>query len=534
MRLKGVVVMGGRPKRVSYDPSRLPFRQRSREQQLELSEAQTHLLMERLTGVPVWVEHGRDAEFGNCPVGSVTRAFYDTRRNACVEFELDNSALGQRAAQRVRRHELRDLSMAHHAMSGVPKEVSLCRRGAREGTHITDLVQAAVQPPALATDEYKSAGGDDGYVVWASDGAVFDMSDPATAASFDQLGADAAASERVATSTSVPVEPTATPPAVVAAAPAPPAKAPPAAAAAATPVTEAPPAAATHGDEASSSSKNYLERLMRKEPLRESDYAAIMKALHARRAGVDAGGDEAAERVNKPAPPSTVAEKPIAMDTSSTESAPSVDYDKQIADLQAQLRHQKQQQQIFELTRQLEEQKASMAKMQAPAPAAAAAPAAPMQPPRPPTLEEQIYALQRQISAQRQSAAQQRSTAQFERPQAPQPGTVEASDPPPAHTGISMLPKTMYSLVYSRAPDDRSSAMMCDDGTESSIVAASLRFGWTEEPRVSERDRALTNAIVHELHTAWDAMANPTVAAAFDAQAQRYVEHHQRTLLSGR
>lgn len=506
MRCRGVVVMGGRPKRVSYDPRRLPFHRRSREQQLELSEAQTHVLMERLCGVPVWVEHGRDAEFGDRPVGSVTRAFYDARRNACVEFELDNSVPGHRAAERVRRRELCDLSMAHHALSGVPREVSLCRRGAREGTHITDIVQAAV-PPALMADEYKSAGNEEEYVVWASDGAEFVMSDPTPAASFDQLGADATASEHAVASTSVPVEP---PPPPAAAAP--PAKEPVAA-----------PAAPTESDTASSS-KNYLERLMKREPLQDGDYQAIMKALQTRRAD----GDESSNRVNKPAPPSTVADKPVPMDTSPTDSAPPVDFAKQIADLQAQLQHQKQQQQILELTRQLEEQKASVARLQMPAPPAVAPPPPPP-PPRTLTLEEQIIALQRQIAAQRQPAPPPRSTAQFEKPEAARQGTVEASDTTAARPTIDMLPRTMHSWIYTHGPEDRaSSSLMCDDGIASGIVAASQQYGWSEEPRLSERDRALTNAIVKELHNAWDAMADPSVAAALDAQAQRYVEHHYR------
>lgn len=170
MRARGVIVLGGRPTQTSFDPDAVPFRQRTRSQQLELTDAQIVELMKQLPGVEMLVEHGRSSEWGASRVGHVVRAFHDENGNACVEFELLDSPEAVRAARAIRDGTLRDLSLAHNAVTGKPLEVSLCKAGARNGTHITDVLGSAEHEPETAHGSYKEPqeAPSQCCVVWAS------------------------------------------------------------------------------------------------------------------------------------------------------------------------------------------------------------------------------------------------------------------------------------------------------------------------------------------------------------------------------
>ncbi len=180
MRAKGVIVLGGRPTRTSYDPEDTPFWNRTRAEQLELTDAQILELMNRLPGVELLVEHGRSKEWGASAVGTIVRAFHNEQGHSCVEFELFDTPEAHRAAAAVRNGTLKDLSLAHNAITGQPIEVSLCRQGARPGTHITDVLGSADAVPDESTlVSYKEthASHSQCCVVWASNAVHWTVSD---------------------------------------------------------------------------------------------------------------------------------------------------------------------------------------------------------------------------------------------------------------------------------------------------------------------------------------------------------------------
>jgi len=106
---------------------------RTRAQQLELTRAQTDVLLQRLVGRPMHTEHDPSV-----PVGRVTRAFYDAQGNACVSFELaGRPAVVDSTRRLIADGWLRGLSLSHHRDTLEPTEVSLCFNGARAGTGLT-------------------------------------------------------------------------------------------------------------------------------------------------------------------------------------------------------------------------------------------------------------------------------------------------------------------------------------------------------------------------------------------------------------
>lgn len=117
-------------------PEQLSFHgePQTRAQELELTRAQTNAILQRLIGRPIHTEHNPSVA-----VGHVTEAFYNAEGHACVRFELHGPTKVVDSTRRlIAAGYLRGLSLSHHRDTLEPTEVSLCFRGAREGTGLTE------------------------------------------------------------------------------------------------------------------------------------------------------------------------------------------------------------------------------------------------------------------------------------------------------------------------------------------------------------------------------------------------------------
>lgn len=146
MKFGGVIVLRP-PERLSYDPATTPLDRLTREQQLELTREQTDRILQKLVGKPILTEHGRVA------VGKVTEAFFDAQGNACVRFALDDTPWAQSTKRLIEAGYLRGLSLSHYLGTDEPTEVSVCYKGAREGTFITEVNTAAGATAAAPREE---------------------------------------------------------------------------------------------------------------------------------------------------------------------------------------------------------------------------------------------------------------------------------------------------------------------------------------------------------------------------------------------
>ena len=97
----------------------------------------------RLTGLPIRASHGRRA--GDKDIGRVTDEYMGADGSKHIEFEVFDEPDNQVYSEGLRQRWYTELSLGHHVdlkQGMVPKEVSICHKGARAGTLIysgTDL-----------------------------------------------------------------------------------------------------------------------------------------------------------------------------------------------------------------------------------------------------------------------------------------------------------------------------------------------------------------------------------------------------------
>ncbi len=109
---------------------------------IDLTVSQMVEMQSRLVGLPVRIEHDdrKGSSYDNC-VGRVVQASVDPSSGYTrVRMRLDEGTKGAVAAYFIAEGKVRDLSLGHvvYPEDGRvdPVEVSICREGAREGTHI--------------------------------------------------------------------------------------------------------------------------------------------------------------------------------------------------------------------------------------------------------------------------------------------------------------------------------------------------------------------------------------------------------------
>jgi len=98
-------------------------------QRLEMTEGDVAALWSRLTNLPLCYNH-QDTNV----IGRVVRPFRTAEGDVAVEIELNDSLAARALEPQIVRGLFRGLSLKHNRETLEPLEVSLCDRGAREGT----------------------------------------------------------------------------------------------------------------------------------------------------------------------------------------------------------------------------------------------------------------------------------------------------------------------------------------------------------------------------------------------------------------
>lgn len=103
------------------------------EQFYELSEDDIRELWPRLSNLPIRYNHHDRAVLGH-----VVRPFRAENGDVCVELELNDSLAARALAPHIVKGVFRGLSLKHNRHSLEPLEVSICDKGARDGSWLTE------------------------------------------------------------------------------------------------------------------------------------------------------------------------------------------------------------------------------------------------------------------------------------------------------------------------------------------------------------------------------------------------------------
>jgi len=135
----------------SYDPVRVPWERRTRDQQLELTEDEARRMLQKCSNLPVHVEH--DDSPGQVAVGRVVAASIQhvsgkDEPELWCEYELHaDTQTGQMARMLLERGVLQELSLKHSVEGSDeqlhPLEVSLVMQGARDDCRSKSIVVEA-------------------------------------------------------------------------------------------------------------------------------------------------------------------------------------------------------------------------------------------------------------------------------------------------------------------------------------------------------------------------------------------------------
>lgn len=102
-----------------------------------LSKEQVNRMMPKMKGLRMITAHG----VTGARVGQVDRAFWHNG-DACIEFTMDDTPMGQNANKLIESGLMAGLSLAHTRSDEQPQEVSICQKGAREGSWVMNRLPA--------------------------------------------------------------------------------------------------------------------------------------------------------------------------------------------------------------------------------------------------------------------------------------------------------------------------------------------------------------------------------------------------------
>lgn len=134
------------PTSYSYDCSRIP---ESADEFYQLSLSDCRTMVDRMSNIPICVEH-----LEKHVIGHVTDSYIVTNTETktfdwIVEFALSDLPKGRKAAEWCDSLLMYDLSLQHNRSTLKPIEVSLCFKGARDGTKVI------FKKEKIKRDEYK-------------------------------------------------------------------------------------------------------------------------------------------------------------------------------------------------------------------------------------------------------------------------------------------------------------------------------------------------------------------------------------------